>query len=420
MSDLYFDGGRPAAGLRKVLLATTSYGSPSPSYTYSIARSREALTQAGVNSAYLLLVGHCHVDDARNAVVRNFLESDCTELLFLDADVSWEPEGIVQICQRDLDLVGGVYPYRRESDNMPVRILNTCLPDESGLLEVEGLPTGFMKIKRHVLEKVATQSKVYLDKEDDTPQVFERITGDDKTRWGGDISFCNKWRALGGKLYADTEIRLGHSATVIYRDSLGANLRRNAGLTLDHLIPRFRAGIELPGDYDEVFQYAKNEWAADPEVLALCVGLARKCRGPIIETGSGLSSVLMAAANPEQEVHALEHLDIYAERTRSLAKEAGTDNLTVHCVPSQDFWYDLKAAPIKHNKFAFGFCDGPPRLMGTRMRFFDELAPKCQAIAVDDFGTDHRYASKVNAWASANGRNVKRLGRAALIMKEAA
>jgi hypothetical protein len=419
LSDLFYEEGPPATG-QKVMLATPSYGPPAPTYTYAISRSREALTAAGIQSAYLLLVGYCHVDDSRNAIVRNFLASDCTELVFLDADVSWDPEALVQLCRRDLDLVGGVYPYRRQSQNLPVRLLNTKLPDENGLLEVEGLPTGFMKIKRHVLEKVAAQSRIYLDKTEETAQVFERITSDDKTRWGGDISFCNKWRALGGKLYADTELRLGHSATVIFRDSLAANLRRNAGLTLGHLIPRIRAGTENPtNDYDEIFQFGGNEWAADPEVLAMCVGIARKCRGPIIETGSGLSSVLMAAANPEQEVHALEHSDFYAERTKQLAKEADVQNLTVHCVPSDDFWYDLKRAQIKHNKFAFGFCDGPPRLFGTRGRFFDEIAPKCVAIGVDDYGTDYKYAGKVNAWASANGRNVQRLGRAALLMRAA-
>ena len=419
MSHMFYVEGSPATG-QKVMLATPSYGSPDPTYTYSIAQSREALSAAGIQSAYLLLVGYCHVDDSRNAIVRNFLESDCTELVFLDADVSWKPEDIVQLCRRDLDIVGGVYPYRRESQNMPVRLLDTRLPDANGLLEVEGLPTGFMKIKRHVLEQLAKCSLVYMDKTEDTPQIFERITGNDKTRWGGDIAFCNKWRAAGGKIYADVELRLGHAATVIFRDSLGAYIRRNGGLTLAHLIPKFRDGTENPTvDYDEMFQFGGNEWAADPEVLALCVGIARQCRGPIIETGSGLSSVLMAAANPEQEVHALEHSDFYAERTRQLSKEAGTDNLTVHCVPSNDFWYDVAAAKIRHSRFAFGFCDGPPRLLGTRSRFFDELAPKCVAIAVDDYGTDYKYAGKVNDWAARNGRTVQRLGRAALLMKAA-
>ena len=138
MSNLFYDEGPPASG-QKVMLATTSYGDPAASYTFSMARSREALTAAGIASAYLLLQGNCHVDDARNAVVRDFLASDCTELLFLDADVNWEPQALVHLCRRDLDLVGGVYPFRREGgENMPVRMAEGQMVD--GLLEVEGLP----------------------------------------------------------------------------------------------------------------------------------------------------------------------------------------------------------------------------------------------------------------------------------------
>lgn len=415
---LYDEGGPAFASGQKVMIATTSYGDPDFTYTYAISRSREALADAGIQSAYLLLQGYCHVDDARNAVVRTFLESDCTELLFIDADVSWEPDGIVQLCGRDLDIVGGVYPYRRASENMPMRLMDGRLPDEEGMLEVEGLPTGFMKIKRHVLETLAQRSQIYFDKTEATPQIFERLTQADHSRWGGDIAFCNKWRAAGGTVFADTELRLGHAAKIIYRDSLAAFLRRHSGRTLAHLIPKIRAETEKFTDYDELFQYEGNDFAADAGVLAMCVGIARKCRGPIIETGCGLSSLVMAAANPEQEVYSLEHLDFYAAKTRALSEEAGTRNLYVLCVPSDDFWYDLKKAAIPHRKFAFGFCDGPPRLLGTRMRFFEEIAPYCSVIAADDIGTDYKYAGKVRDWAEANGRAMTLLGRAALLTKE--
>src|SRR5688572_1419621 len=124
MSNHFYDEGPPATG-KKVLLATPSYDRPCAAYTFAIAKSREALSQAGIQSAYLLLQGNCHVDDARNSIVRDFLESDCTDLVFLDADVDWEPEALVQLCQRECDVVGGVYPYRRDgSDNMPCRLVS--------------------------------------------------------------------------------------------------------------------------------------------------------------------------------------------------------------------------------------------------------------------------------------------------------
>lgn len=416
MSNHFYDEGEPARG-QKVLLATPSYDKPAAAYTFAIARARQALHDAGIQTAYLLLQGNCHVDDSRNSIVRDFLESDCTDLVFLDADVDFEPKALVQLCQRNLDIVGGVYPYRREGgENMPVRMLADAKITD-GLLEVEGLPTGFLKIKRHVLEKIAATRPWYFDKIYQTHLVFDRPDPDEHhTRWGGDIDFCNRWRAMGGKIYADAELRLGHTATVVVRDSLAAHVRRLSGQALIHVIPRVRAGIETEEDYNEAFQYAANNYAADAGVLAVVTGVARKCRGPIIETGSGLSSVFMGAVSG-QAVYSLEHVERYAAQTVAWCEEAGVSNVGVCCAPMKDFWYDVDKFPLPA-KFALGFCDGPPRMYGTRMKFFEVLAHRCEVIVVDDIKTDHNFAREVNAWAEANGRTMQVLGRVALLTRQ--
>lgn len=418
MSNHFYDEGEPARG-RKVLLATPAYGTTSAAYTFAIAGSREALHAAGIQTAYLLLQGNCHVDDARNSIVRDFLESDCTDLVFLDSDVDWEPPALVQLCRRDLDIVGGVYAYRREGgENMPVRMMAGAEETEE-LLEVEGLPTGFMKIKRHVLEKMAAVAPRYFDKIYETALVFDRPTpGDDKTRWGGDVDFCNRWRAMGGRIWADKELRLGHTATIVVRDSLAAHIRRLSGSTLAHVIKRVRVGIETEADYNEAFKYGGNNYAADPGVLALVTGIARKCRGPIIETGSGLSSVFMGACADGQKVYSLEHVEHYAAQTLAWCEETVVANVGICCTPLKDFWYDLEQFDLPR-KFAFGFCDGPPRMYGTRMRFFDAIAPRCTVILVDDIKQDVNYARAVHEWASAHAMQVQILGRAALLTKAA-
>lgn len=338
--------------------------------------------------------------------------------MFLDADVTWEPKDLVQLCQRDQDIVGGVYPYRREgSDNMPCRLMEggECF---DGLREVEGLPTGFMKIRRHVLEKMAAVRPKYFDKIYETALVFDRPTPENGTRWGGDIDFCNRWRAMGGKIYADEELRLGHVAKVIIYDSLAASLRRVMGTTLGFLMPRFREGTETEADYNEMFRFAGNNYAADPGTLAVVTAIARKCQGPIIETGSGLSSVLMAAVT-DQKVYSLEHLDNYASQTLNWAEEAGVSNLGICCAPLEDGWYTPEKFDLP-GKFAFGFCDGPPRLYGTRMKFFEVFGDRCTLIVVDDFKSDNNFARQVHEWAEANNRILTVMGRAAFIQKREA
>lgn len=418
MSAHYYEEGPPAAG-KKVLLAVPTYDKPDTSLTFSLARSREALSGAGIQSALLILEGNCHVDDARNSIVRDFLESDCTDLVFLDADVTWEPKGLVTLCEREEDIVGGVYPYRREgSDNMPVRLMEGG-EVRDGLREVEGLPTGFMKIKRHVLEKMASVRPWYFDKIYPTHLVFNRSEPDEShTRWGGDLDFCRRWRAMGGKIYAVEDIRLGHVAKIIVYDSLASHLRRITGTTLTELGPKFREGTETEEDYNEIFKYGGNNYAADAGTLALVTGIARKCMGPIVETGSGLSSVLMGLATNEK-IYSLEHNEHFAAQTLSWCNEAGVSNVGICQAPMRDFWYDVGAFELP-NKFAFGFCDGPPRLYGTRMKFFEVFGDRCSVILVDDIKTDNTFAKKVQDWAEANGRTFQVLGRCALILKHEA
>lgn len=406
MGSLYFDpGSRPAGGQQKVLLATTAYDSPDASYTASIQASREALSAAGIANTYLLLSGNCHVDDARNTVVKEFLNSDCTDLVFLDADVSWEPGDLVRLCRHDCDLVGGVYPKRTTShaEPMPVRALpGQSEPDANGLLEVDGLPTGFMRIRRHVLERLAGEAAQWRTSEHDMlPIIFERGAPPGEPRRSGDLFFCWKWRGLGGRIFADADLRLGHAAKVIVRDSLAASLRREAGTTLRWVCERIRAGTVQPNDFAEAFDAVDNKFGAPALVLAAAVMLARKSPGHIIEAGSGLSTVLMAAAVPHYYVYCLENDPVHAELVRRLAKEAGVKNIGICDAPLVDGWYDLAGFDLPP-RFALGFVDGPVRIVGDRMRFFDRFADKCEAIIADDTD-DPEYLTRILDWCRATG-----------------
>jgi predicted O-methyltransferase YrrM len=417
VSNLYYDAGPSASG-RKILLATTAYDSPDASYTFSIARSREALTAAGFQSAYLLLQGNCHVDDARNSVVSKFLESDCTDLVFIDADVSWEPERLVTLCGYDKDIVGGVYPYRRESekDSMPVRMLKQpSEPDENGLIEVEGLPTGFMKIQRHVLETMASVARSFRkDEGPSIPILFERDFFGIGRR-GGDIRFCMVWREMGGKVYAAQDLVLGHCGKHVIKDSLAASLRRQNNKTLSYVIGLIRENKATIDTFREMFRAAKNPWAAQPDVLDLAVGLARSSSGPILEIGSGLSTVLMAAAT-DKPVWCVEHDPIYVAKLEALVVDAGVRNVTLVTCPLMDGWYDpSEDIAMMPEKFGVAFVDGPPRHMGDRMRFFEVFGDRCDTILCDD-ADDTGYRDRLTEWAKSQHRDIKIDGRAAVIL----
>tara|TARA_Y100000310_G_C20704273_1_gene833440 strand:- start:8797 stop:10071 length:1275 start_codon:yes stop_codon:yes gene_type:complete len=424
LSTLHQDDGPIATG-QKVMLATTAYDSPDDSYTFAIAQSREALAEVGIQSAYVLLSGNCHVDDARNSVVYTFMESDCTDLIFLDADVSWRKEDLVMLCQYDLDLVGGVYPYRRE-DGRAKRGMPYIPMDgaevKDGLVEVIGLPTGFMRIRRNVFDTLIPLNPKFDNNQKsmkDIPLLFER-TLKEGTRMGGDLNFCLKWVEAGGSLYASTECLLGHVAKTVIKDSLGAFIRRHNDQTLQNFVEKLQAGTETDADFREAFDYVNNPWGAENGFLTVAAHAARTANksGPILESGSGLTTIVMAACAPDQMVYCLEHNEHFANITRIMARACGLTNIAIVHTEIKDRWYDITDPLPDH--WALGLNDGPPRQLGDRMKFLYFLGDSCDMIISDD-ADDPEYAASLTSWADNKDRQIAfPEPRSAIIMKEAA
>jgi hypothetical protein len=121
------------------------------------------------------------------------------------------------------------------------------------------------------------------------------------------------------------------------------------------------------------------------------------------------------AAMTDQQVYSLEHLTHYAATAHYWAGLADVHNLNIACAPLlEDHWYNLDAFDLP-NKFALGFCDGPPRLFGTRHLFFERLASRCAVVLLDDVATDPLYQRDIHEYANSRGLQVTMLGRAAML-----
>jgi hypothetical protein len=56
----------------------------------------------------------------RNQLASDFMMSDCDKMFFIDSDISFEPGAIVKLALFDVDLVGGAYRYKFETENYPI------------------------------------------------------------------------------------------------------------------------------------------------------------------------------------------------------------------------------------------------------------------------------------------------------------
>lgn len=211
-------------GADRWLYIATPATSIASNFHVSLVREIPRILMAGYSVTYGHLAGHCHVDDARNLLLHDFLTSGATDLLFWDADVACEPGASLKLMGHDVDIVGGAYPLKDGSDRFPARLGAKAA---NGLHEAESLPTGFLRIKRDCLwPMVHAAPKMGLDGQM-VPLLFERGTVQTEhglERVGGDANFCRKAAAAGLKLYCDPSILFTHQGPVDFVGRLADHL----------------------------------------------------------------------------------------------------------------------------------------------------------------------------------------------------
>jgi hypothetical protein len=176
--------------------------------------------------------GNAMIAHGRDLICSKFLAGEGSDLIFVDYDVTWEEGAILRLVDAPMDVVAGLYPRRQDPLAFFVRYLDKpelhADPDTK-LLEVEAVPAGFLKISRRALtEMVAAYPKTrFADKYAPTGfahALFDNIHEGD-LYFGEDYSFCMRWRDIGGTVWIDPEIKMGHIGFKTFHGSIGDWLR---------------------------------------------------------------------------------------------------------------------------------------------------------------------------------------------------
>lgn len=209
---------------RKVYIAMPSLsGRPDIATQASLIETMTSLQAAGIPVKFRPVVGDSLIARTRNFYVSDFLASDCTDLVMIDDDLAWEPGAVLRLLSHDCDLVGGVYPKRQDQLEFPVRRkLGAQVDLKTGLMEVELLPTGFLRMRRNMLERMVAgfPHLAYRDPNGPAGVLYHALFwvelapgldgGDVLEPWGEDFTFCRRWRELGGSVWLDTLLRFQH------------------------------------------------------------------------------------------------------------------------------------------------------------------------------------------------------------------
>lgn len=205
-----------------LFIATPLYESKvSIKYMNAVIQTAELFGQKGFGTEYCFEQG-TYIGMNRERLARRFLKTSCAYMYFADADMTFTPMDVATLISSDVDLVSGIYTYRKEgSYGIPFIGANGKMLDLKGptLQECLFVPTGSMLIKRTVIEQLYQKHEFLFDQgfRKGRPNPFFDVDPVSNNFEGEDVYFCKIWRELGGKLYANTEVRLGHIGEFEYK-----------------------------------------------------------------------------------------------------------------------------------------------------------------------------------------------------------
>lgn len=228
----------PYTGKLAIFTSFNSFHAYAP-YVISLAQTLGVLSRLGVNWEYLARPSDFHIERAINNTLTELMErDDFTDVLLIDSDESWEPQGVVRLLLHPEAIVAGSYrmknnpaAYVGDVRRVDGAVMGRVLPDGSALVEAERVAAGFLRIKIDALRKWAAAYPELVSEEPDGRKVqfFSRMIGDDGA--GGQVAYCQdmafskRWRDIGGQLWIDPMVKIDHWWMEPHKGDFDAHLR---------------------------------------------------------------------------------------------------------------------------------------------------------------------------------------------------
>jgi len=232
-----------AAGVRLAIATACFGGQVSTLYAASIFKLQRILRATpDIELTIHLRDGDALITRARANLVTLFLnDPEATHLLFVDADIGFEPEQVARLIHCGADVVAGAYPIKRLNWDKVRKVVEANRPNIASaaldyVLEVDDpekivvtngfararyVGTGFLMIRRHVLERMCAHYRSLqffrehsVDALAGNPRRFALfeclIEAQSGIYLSEDFSFCKRWTDIGGEIWVDLESRLNH------------------------------------------------------------------------------------------------------------------------------------------------------------------------------------------------------------------
>lgn len=250
-----------------LVILTPCYGGTAfVSYMESLIQTFSLCKEIGLRLKIIFCRNDSLVSRARNNLIAKAMnDPGTTHMLFIDADITWEPLDVIKLLLADKGLVGGIYPIKKynwenitanpnfiqniiekkqtsqvkdmfsDIDYIKTNMVRYNVNYESQVLHVSNnlakvrhLATGFMMIKREVIETMMRgyPTTKYTDDvgflsgtENNYAYALFDCGVEDDHYYSEDWMFCHRWTKMGGGVYIDITINLDHTGVETFKGS---------------------------------------------------------------------------------------------------------------------------------------------------------------------------------------------------------
>src|SRR5208282_625212 len=233
----------PASMAVNLVVATPCFGGQtSVLYAASLFKLQKLLrSYAGVNLKVLFKDGDALITRARASLISQFLDDpSATHLLFIDADIGFEPDQVLRLIECGADMCAGVYPIKRIDWDKVKSIVEAGRPnpdaaalkyvfevedpnavvEKSGFIKVRYAGTGFLMIRRQALQRMCAHYPQLRYRRDHSTDAA--TPSDNRTYLSEDFAFCKRWTDMGGEIWADLRSKLQHVGPMTFRGDLSS------------------------------------------------------------------------------------------------------------------------------------------------------------------------------------------------------
>lgn len=219
-------------------------GNVSVEFLNSVIETDRLCILNGIRPGWMQIGGDPYLAKVRNKLMTRFLREfpDVPWFFFVDDDVGWPAAKAVEFLRRPEPVMAGIYPKKQETVDFPVQLSVNAdtgdLIEDSGYLLAHEVPTGFLRIRRDVLEALAVGCREFKELERGVINTYLEVCqmGMDAINadgwWvGEDWDLARRFRLAGFDVWVDPNIDFTHSGRRSWKGRLSDHmdtLRANA------------------------------------------------------------------------------------------------------------------------------------------------------------------------------------------------